>query len=131
MYLVWLYYDKFDSLLKDEDRHLRDQAEHMVFKWNFCLKALSLGLLTFTLARKRPYSRGANIVMDCALLYGTSYCFLLSYVVGVYNAWPLYEKLAKKMIKSKLRVDIEKDTTQLDDFKIKYYKYDIAFSKFF
>jgi len=43
----------------------------------------------------------------------------------------MYEKLAKKMIKSGKRVDIEKDVTLLDDFKIKYYKYDIALSKFF
>lgn len=95
------------------------------------MKALSVGMLTFTILRKRPYSRMGNLFMDFVFLYGTTYTFLLSYVVGVYHAWPLYEKLAKKMIRSKKRVDIEKDVTLLDDFKIKYYKYDIAISKFF
>ena len=65
------------------------------------------------------------------MLYATSYTFLLSYVVGVYKAWPSYEHLAKKMMKSRLRIDIEKDGTLLDDFKIKFYKYDIALSKWF
>ena len=129
--MIWLFYDKFDGLLNDKERDMRDEAEHTVFKWNFCLKALSAGMLVFTAFRRRPYSRPANILMDGVLLYSTTYCFLLSYVVGVYQAWPLYEKLAKKMVRSKKRVDIEKDTTLLDDFKIKYYKYDIALSKFF
>ena len=70
-------------------------------------------------------------MIDAGLLYATTYCFLLSYVVGVYKAWPSYEHLAKKMIKSKQRIDIEKDGTILDDFKIKFYKYDIALSKWF
>jgi len=61
----------------------------------------------------------------------TTYTYLLSYVVGVYKAWPIYEKMAKKMVKSKRRIDIEKDATLLEDFKIKFYKYDIALSKFF
>ena len=43
----------------------------------------------------------------------------------------MYESMAKKMAKSKRRIDIEKDTTLLDDFKIKFYKYDIAYSKYF
>lgn len=110
---------------------MRDEAEHTVFKWNFVMKALSLGMLTYTIFRKRHYGRVMNAVVDFTLLYSTSYCFLLSYVIGVYQAWPLYERLAKKMIKSKRRVEIDKDTTLLDDFKIKYYKYDIALSKFF
>ena len=129
MYLIWLFYDKFDALLTNKERELRDEAEHTVFKWNFTLKASSVGLLALTLIRRRRnMSRLANFFTDCAMLYSTSYCFLLSYIVGVYHAWPLYEKLAKKMIKSKKRVDIEKDVTLLDDFKIKYYKYDIALS---
>jgi len=131
MYLVWLYYDKFDALLNDKEREQRDIAEHTVFKYNFFLKVFSGLMLTYTLFRKRRYSKGANYLVDFALLYSTSYCFILSYVVGVHKAWPLYENLAKKMIRSKKRVDIDKDTTLLDDFKIKYYKYDIAFSKFF
>jgi hypothetical protein len=131
MYLVWLFYDKFDALLNDQEREMRDEAEHTVFKWNFLLKSLSLGMLTYTVLRKRPHSRLTNFAVDFALLYSTTYCFLLSYVVGVYQAWPMYERLAKKMIKSKKRIDIEKDVTLLDDFKIKYYKYDIAFAKFF
>ncbi len=110
---------------------MRDHAEHTVFKWNFSMKALSAGMLIATIFRRRPYSRATNILVDCVLLYTTTYTFLLSYVVGVYKAWPMYEKLAKKMIKSKKRVEIDKDVTLLDDFKIKYYKYDIAISKFF
>ncbi|TNV73934.1 hypothetical protein FGO68_gene8022 [Halteria grandinella] len=131
MYLIWLYYDKFDQLLTPEERDMRDEAEHTVFKYNFILKATSLGMLAYTLFRKRPYGKITNFAVDFACAYSTTYCFLLSYVVGVYKAWPLYERLAQKMIKSKRRVDIEKDTTLLDDFKIKYYKYDVAISKFF
>ena len=132
MYLIWLFYEKFDHLLNDKERDMRDEAEHTVFKWNFLMKATSIGMLTYTILRRRKSNaRISNLVTDFALLYSTSYCFLLSYVVGVYHAWPMYEKLAKKMIRSRKRVDIEKDTTLLEDFKIKYYKYDIAISKFF
>jgi hypothetical protein len=132
MYLIWLFYNKFDAMLSPEQRESRDYAEFTVFKYNFCLKSLSAVMLLFTLFRPRKpsYGRG-NYLIDFGLLYCTTYTFLLSYVVGVYKAWPLYENLAKKMIKSKQRIDIEKDTTLLDDFKIKYYKYDIAISKFF
>lgn len=130
MYLIWLFYDKFDALLNDKERDRRDFAEHTVFKWNFSLKALSAVMLTYTFLRKRPYGK-ANYLVDFVLLYSSTYCFLLSYVVGVYKAWPHYEKLAKKMVRSKRRVDIEKDVTLLEDFKIKYYKYDVALSKYF
>lgn len=130
MFLIWLYYDKFDSLLTHEERDMRDEAEHTVFKYNFILKAVSLGMLAYTVTRKRPYGAWTNAAVDFACLYGTSYCFLLSYVVGVYKAWPLYEILAQKMLKSKRRVDIDKDNTLLEDFKIKYYKYDVAISNF-
>lgn len=132
MYLIWLFYDKFDSLLNNQERELRDEAEHTVFKWNFLMKSLSFGLLVFTLARPRKsFSKPTNIMLDILMVYSTSYAFLLSYVVGVHQAWPMYEKLAKKMIKSGKRIDIDKDVTLLDDFKIKYYKYDIALAKFF
>ena len=132
MYLIWLFYDKFDALLTDKEREIRDEAEHTVFKWNFLMKAGSVAMLALTLLRRRRnMSRVTNFFTDCVMLYSTTYCFLLSYVVGVHQAWPMYEKLAKKMVRSKKRVDIDKDVTLLDDFKIKYYKYDIAISKFF
>lgn len=132
MYLIWLFYTKFDQMLTPEQREARDFAEFTVFKWNFIMKTTSAVMLLLTIFRPRKpqYGRG-NYLIDAGLLYATSYCFLLSYVVGVYKAWPSYENLAKKMIKSRQRIDIEKDGTLLDDFKIKFYKYDIALSKWF
>ena len=38
--------------------------------------------------------------------------------MGVYKAWPHYEKLAKKMVRSKRRVDIEKDVTLLELMRV-------------
>ena len=132
MYLIWLFYNKFDELLTNEERERRDYAEFTVFKWNFICKSASSVMLLMTLFRRRKPELGRyNYLIDFGLLYGTTCTFLLSYVVGVYQAWPMYESLAKKMVKSKRRIDIEKDTTLLDDFKIKFYKYDIAFSKYF
>ncbi len=132
MYLIWLFYNKFDELLTNDEREQRDFAEFTVFKWNFGMKSLSAMMLLTTLFRPRKPQLGKyNYLIDIGLLYCTSYCFLLSYVIGVYKTWPLYERMAKKMVKSKRRVDIDKDTTLLEDFKIKYYKYDIAISKFF
>ena len=129
MYLIWLYYEQFDKILTPEEKDGRDYAEHTVFKYNLGFKALSFGLLLTTLFRPRKLKQ--NYLLDIVLLYSTCYSFLLSYVVGVYMAWPYYEKASKKMMRQKKRVDIDNDLSLLDDFKIKFYKYDIAFSKFF
>lgn len=128
MYLVWLFYDKFDELLTPDERERRDYAEHTVFKYNVGFKALSLLTLTYTVFRRRPKP---NYLLDFMLLYSGAYCFLLSYIVGVYKVWPLYENSVKKMVRSRKRINIDKDNTLLDDIKIKYYKYDIAFCRFF
>lgn len=93
MWLIWLFYDKFDVLLSNEERERRDFAEHTVFKWNISLKALSAVMLACTIMRGRPHTKATNYLVDIALLYSTTYCFLLSYVVGVYKAWPHYEKI--------------------------------------
>lgn len=89
-------------MLTPEEKETRDFAEFTVFKWNFIMKSTSAVMLLFTLFRPRKPQYGkVNYLIDAGMLYATSYCFLMSYVVGVYKAWPSYEHLAKKMIKSK------------------------------
>jgi hypothetical protein len=53
MYLIWLFYNKFDDLLTDKEREKRDFAEFTVFKWNFGMKSLSAMMLLTTLFRPR------------------------------------------------------------------------------
>lgn len=130
MWLIWLFYNKFDTMLSNEERERRDFAEHTVFKWNIGLKSLSAVMLALTIMRGRPYTTKTNILVDVIYLYATTYCFLLSYVVGVYKAWPHYENITQKMMKSQKRVNVEKDGTLLEDSKIRFYGYDTAIAKY-
>jgi hypothetical protein len=85
MYLIWLFYSKFDELLSNEEREARDHAEFTVFKWNFICKSASAVMLLMTMFRRRKPELGRyNYLIDFGLMYGTTYTFLLSYVVGVY-----------------------------------------------
>lgn len=74
MYLIWLYYEKFDKMLTDEERDKRDFAEFTMFKWNFGMKALSVLGLTLTLLRNR--FRPRNILLDIVMLYASVNCFV-------------------------------------------------------
>ena len=98
MYLIWLFYEKYDKLLNEEERDKRDLAEHTMFKYNFGLKCLGLTGLLYSLFRLRKPNR--SYIVDFLCLYGSAYTFILSYVLPVYYTWPLYEDLTKKMLKS-------------------------------
>ena len=67
-----------------------------MFKYNLTFKAISAFLLMNLRIYKRP--AGRSMVFDFLLLYCGIYSFLLSNVIGVHKAWPIYEPLAKKMI---------------------------------
>ena len=81
-YLIWLYYEKYDKLLNDSERDRRDEAEHTVFKWNFLMKFLSVGIFAFTAVRRRKAK--PNLLLNLGLVYLGTYSFLLSYVIGVH-----------------------------------------------
>ena len=98
MYLIWLFYRKFDLMLTPEDREKRDYAEFLMFKYNVLFKLLSVGILGYFLSRRRH--KNPNYLYDGILLYSAGYSFILSYVYGVQKAWPIYKDVAKKMIKS-------------------------------
>ena len=57
MYLIWLFYEKYDKLLNEEERDKRDLAEHTMFKYNFGLKCLGLTGLLYSLFRLRKPNR--------------------------------------------------------------------------
>ena len=99
MYLIWLFYEKFDRMLTVQEKDARDFAEFTMFKWNFGMKALSA--LVFTMAFLRNRFRPRNILLDILLIYGGANCFILSYVLGVHYSWPIYKDIAQKMLKSK------------------------------
>lgn len=102
IYLIWLFNNKYDKILTNEERSTRNEAESIVFKWNVIFKALSVFLLMSLRSRNR--SAGRSLLFDFFLVYSGVYSFLLSNVFGVHKAWHLYEPLAKKMIQSKIRV---------------------------
>ncbi|CDW75567.1 UNKNOWN [Stylonychia lemnae] len=125
MYLLWLFYEKFDRILTEEQKERRNFAEHTMFKWNFGLKLMSAFTFLYVLSRRRHAN--PRYVYDFFLVYSASYMFILSHIMGVYKAWPLYADIAKKAVLSKQNVTID-DNVFMDDFKVQYYKYDIALS---
>eukprot|EP00347_Sterkiella_histriomuscorum_P006248 403353495 len=124
MYLTWLFYEKFDKMLTPEEKDRRDFAEHTMFKYNVGFKLLSITTFLYVLSRRRHAN--PSYLYDGLLIYTGSYFFLLSYVYGIYKAWPSYYDLAHKVVKSKQKIGVD-DNIMLDDFKLKYYKYDLAF----
>ena len=122
--LIWLFYEKFDRFLTPEEKERRNYAEFLMFKYNMIFKSISLTTFLYTLLRfhKRP------MVMNGVWLYISIESFLLSYVVGVDKAWGVYKDLAKKVRKSGIKVDAEKDLTVLEEFKVNWYRWDIAIS---
>ena len=95
------------------------------------MKGLSAFLLMHIRLFRRP--AGRSWIFDLLLVYSGIYSFMLSNVIGVYKAWPLYEDLTKKMIASnkKSRSEDIMNFTQLEDFKCYFYKIDNNIFKHF
>jgi hypothetical protein len=89
---------EFADTLNNEEKERRNKAENIVFKWNVGLKYLGAFLLLNIRLYKRPVGR--SWIYDFLLLYSGVYSILLSNVIGVHKAWPLYEDLAYKMVSS-------------------------------
>ena len=70
-----------------------------MFKYNFGFKLMSACTFLYVLSRRRHAK--PKYIYDLFLVYSGVYMFVLSYVVGVYKAWPIYANLAKKVIKNK------------------------------
>ena len=86
-------------MLTPDEKERRNYAEFLVFKYNILLKSLSVGMFLYFLSRRRL--RNPNYLYDALIFYGSSYAFILSHVIGVHLAWPEYQSMAKKVIKSK------------------------------
>ena len=67
-----------------------------MFKYSFGFKLLSATTFLYILSRRRHAN--PKYIYDFFLLYSGVYMFMLSYVAGVYKAWPIYANLAKKVV---------------------------------
>jgi hypothetical protein len=119
-YLATLYLKKYDKILDDEERRIRNRVEPVVF-----YSSLAGKMLTFSLVSKISFIRSLpfNPIRDVGLVLSALATLTIFDSAGIIYYWPQIEGIVWKAFEKEKEdsVDLYKDSF-LSPLKIFYYK---------